>query len=171
MPNEHILNRLRMRVSRRQAEQEAAAQDRNGDTRRRSNMQIAEGMQVEAKMKASEAKAHGIAEEIRAGNNATREMFKQRLQARIDVQRELQQTKIATSMQNQRIREGQTEGGMRGVAMGTSGGRPSEGTSASNDFMNTNAKGGRHKEKGKGNGKASGEQDAICRLLAIKPPC
>ena len=59
--------------------------------------------------------------------------------------------------------------------MGFKGGELAVGLSASINPKEDNALGGRHKAKGKGVGKASQrhkgghEEDAVCRLLAIKP--
>ena len=127
-------------------------------------------------------RAHSIAEGIRAGDGAMREHFKQKLQARIDEQRELQRNKFAICMQDQRLRDekpdgimlqGQTDSGQRVASMGIKGGRLSEGISASSNPTDENALGARHrvKSKGKAFGRQKGgpEQDAICRLLATKP--
>ena len=183
-PNERILEKLRMRVKRRQAEHEAAIQSRSGSTEQSHMMQMDERMNDGRKMNFVEARAHSIAEGIRAGNGAFREQFKQKLQPRIVEQRELHQNEIAMCMQNQRIRnekfdetmlQGQTDSGQRVASMGIKGGRLSEGISASSNPTDENALGGRHRAKGKGQGKAFGrqkggpEQYAICRLLANKP--
>jgi hypothetical protein len=99
--------RLRQRIEKRQQQEQELS------TRR---MQKGACVQVEVKTKDGmrtnfdEARAHSIAESIRAGKGATREQFKQRLHAKIVEQRGLQQNKIAACMPNQRIHEEKFDG-------------------------------------------------------------
>ena len=50
-----------------------------------------------------DVKAHSIAEGIRAGKGGLRDMFRRSIQAKIDEQRKLHESKVATCMPNPRI--------------------------------------------------------------------
>ena len=71
--------------------------------------------------------------------------------------------------------EGANDVGQRAASLGIKGGGLSLGSSASNNPTEHKAVGGRLKGKGKGIGMASQQhkggvgEEAICRLLAIKP--
>ena len=113
-PSEQILERLRARVNRRQAEHEVMIKARSGETDHCQKTEVEVKIKDDAETDGVQARAHSIAESIRTSSGAIRERFRDKLHARIQEQKENRKSKIATCMQNQRIHERKSD--TKGVA-------------------------------------------------------
>jgi hypothetical protein len=167
-PNENILSRLRLRIERRQQQDNELSERRmlEGKSEHKGGQEEGRPMKVDG----MEINAMRIAAELRANDNYTRDSFKLMLQRKIDEQR--LKSEDREFVHDDRIKGGlQVQGVMTG-SMQMQGAHQPESERTTND----NAKGGWHMAKGsKGIGKGKDRQagsestnEAIHRLLALK---